>query len=171
MKPKNRYSDGIFESETKDSLVDQLLDAAESAPKEQEPQTLVGPHSGRLVEVEEDKDGEDTLKIRAPSGEVELAIRLTPKGPVLQLKGASIELETTGRIAMTCDDFVVSAKKGVEIESGGDLNEKVKGNRQVEVGGHSKVAAKSAAIEAKDGRVDIDATDDISVQGKLIFLN
>ena len=45
---------------------------------------------------------EETLEVVSPDGDVEVSIRLSPEGPVLKLRGARLEIESTDVVAVNC---------------------------------------------------------------------
>jgi NADPH-dependent glutamate synthase beta subunit-like oxidoreductase len=92
---------------------------------------------GRKLVVTE-QGGESLVEVRSESGMLEVRIRLTEQGPVLQMESARLSLKAT---------------EAVEIES-----------QRVEIkGGAVKVHA--------DEDLELDASSDVRVTGKLIYLN
>lgn len=78
---------------------------------------------GRTLSV----DG-DLLEIHNAAGTLELRVRLTDDGVVLQLEGARISLKADESIDLECKTFNVAAESDINIEStDGDL--KVRGQR------------------------------------------
>jgi len=76
--------------------------------------------SGRSVVVKVD-GGREELEIRSPAGDVEVRIILTENGPVVNLRGARLEMEATDAIALRCRRFEVQSKEGTELTSSGDI--------------------------------------------------
>jgi hypothetical protein len=148
--------------------VDRIFDAAELP--EQSEHVALATRSGRSVAIAPDGAG-DRLTIRGPSGELELTIRLTAEGPVITLAGASIELTSSRDVTIECERFAVHAREGAELVSGGDVREQIAGEREVVVGGKSRVEAHSASVEARRGNVELKANDDVVVDGERIYLN
>jgi hypothetical protein len=89
---------------------------------------------------------DQVLEVRASSGLVELRIRLTEEGPVLQMEAARLEVRSDA-VDLKCKTFKVDASESAEIASQGEL--KI----------HSE----------KD--MDIDSTSDVRVVGEKIYLN
>jgi uncharacterized protein (DUF2345 family) len=86
------------------------------------------------------------VEIRGASGMLEVRIRLTEQGPVLQMETARMQLK---------------ASEAVEIES---ARVEIKGTERVEVaGGNVKVHG--------DEDVEVEANSDVRVTGKMIWLN
>ncbi len=65
--------------------------------------------------------GDETLEIRAASGALELRVKLTDDGVVVQLDGAHISLKAAESIDLECKNFNVNAHSDVHIQSAGDL--------------------------------------------------
>ena len=111
------------------------------------------------------------MTIRSKTGEVELEICLTEKGPLLRFRAADVELEATREVKVQCEDFVVQAKKDIVQESGGDLRQRIGGRADVKVRRKMTLAAAEARLVAKRGNVEIEANDDVEVVGERIKLN
>lgn len=89
-----------------------------------------------------DEGGEQLVEIRAGSGMVELKIRLTDQGPVLQMEAVRMQLKAT---------------EAVQIES---PTVEIKGSEQLSLaGGEVKVEAdKDVRVEGKEGEVRVIGT-------------
>jgi phage gp45-like len=100
---------------------------------------------GRKLVVSE--AGSDQLvEIRSDSGMLELRIRLTEQGPVLQMESLRLQLK---------------ASEAVEIES---PRVEIKGSERVEVsGGQVKITS--------EDDVNVEAKGEVRVAGKMIYLN
>jgi hypothetical protein len=93
--------------------------------------------------------------VRGLSGEVEVEVLLTERGPVLRFRAADLELSAAGEVRVDCDRFAVQAKNGILQESGGDV----------------VLRGAAARIEAERGDVEIEANDDVQLRGERIKLN
>jgi hypothetical protein len=76
---------------------------------------------GRTLTVEPAGD-DDLVEIRAPSGVLELRLKLTEDGVVLQLEGARISLRATESVDVECRTFTVHAEDDVRLEARGDVH-------------------------------------------------
>lgn len=101
---------------------------------------------GRSIAVHAGDDGE-TVEIRGDGGVVELRIRMTAAGPVVQLSGASVEINAAEAIRMQCKEFSVEAAERLELRTKGDLEVKA------------------------EGKTHLESTDDTVIRGKMIWLN
>ena len=115
-------------------------------------------------------DEGDRLLVTGPDGRTELAIRLTREGPVVELRGASLELVDTRRVALKCESFVVEATDEIALKSKGTLHQKATDLR-VDASGQVDVEARAVAIQARLGCVNVKANDDVNIDGERIFLN
>jgi hypothetical protein len=87
------------------------------------------------------------LEIRAESGQLELRVRLTEDGPVLQLDGAKIAVTAEDTVAVKCKTFTVESTEATVIQSHGEM--KIK----------------------SEGELEVDSPSDIKIRGKMIYLN
>lgn len=149
------------------ALLDKVADAPGGAAEGQR-MTL---SSGRVVEARPAGDGDDRLTIRSPSGEVELEVRMTERGPLLRFRAADVELESTRDVKVRCKDFEVRAEGAIVQESGGDLQQRIGGKADVKVRGRMTLAAKESRLVAKRGNVRIEANDDVEIAGERVKLN
>lgn len=149
------------------SLLDRI---AEASPDEGEPRRL-SLASGRVVEAREEPGGRDRLTIKNPSGEVELEIRMTERGPLLRFRSADLELEATRDVKVRCNDFEVHAEGSITQEAKKDLRQRIHGHADVKVRGRMTLAAREARLQGKRGNVQIEANDDVELLGERIKLN
>jgi len=104
------------------------------------------PDGRQLVLSWEGEDGEITL--HAPDGALELTLRITPEGPVLQMNGGRVELSATESISLQSHTLHLSSTEKTTIESGGK------------------------GIEIKTtGDMDISADSEVRVLASMIHLN
>lgn len=100
---------------------------------------------GRTLVVS-DAGADQLVEIRSESGMLELRIKLTPEGPVLQMESARLQLKAT---------------EAVEIES-----------KRVAITGTEQVEVRGGAVQVSgEEDVNVDAKGDVKVVGKMIFLN
>jgi hypothetical protein len=100
---------------------------------------------GRKLVVSE-QAGDQLVEIRNESGMLEVRIKLTEEGPVLQMESARLSLK---------------AAEAVEIES-----------KRVEIKGTEHVAVTGHDVEVKgDNDVKVNADGEVRVVGKMIYLN
>ena len=78
------------------------------------------PDGRQLVLSWEGKEGEITL--HAPDGALEMTLRITPDGPVLQMNGGRVELSATESISLQSHSLHLSSTEKTTIESGGKLS-------------------------------------------------
>ena len=87
------------------------------------PMTALGPAtalalpSGRELVVE--VGAVERLLLRAPSGEVELIIELTPAGPVLKARALRLDLEATESVRLAAPSVSIEAGAQLDLRSGG----------------------------------------------------
>jgi hypothetical protein len=128
-----------------DKELERLDTVAETKTESEEDRRLYL-RNGRSLSVGEEGN-EEVLQISAASGQIELRVRLTEEGPVLQFEGARLELKATEVVDIKCKVFKVEAEESVELVSKGGMN-----------------------IES-EGELNIKSVDDVRVVGKIIYLN
>lgn len=119
----------------------QQLTSAEETTEERE----VYLRDGRKLVVS-DQGSDQLVEIRNESGMLEVRIRLTEEGPVLQMESARLSLK---------------AAESVEIES-----------KRVEIKGTEKLDLKGGEVEMTGEKSEEDGTSgDVKVVGTMIYLN
>ena len=126
-----------------DPISDIIPEAQEPAPSTPTPARRLP--SGRSV-VMRAVQGQEELEIRTAEGELEVRITLTEAGPVIQLRGARLEVESPDAVLFHCRQFEVHAAERLDLQSGGD-----------------------AGIMARELRVKTEG--DVRIDGQVIRLN
>lgn len=88
----------------------------------------------------------DIVELRSPSGQLELSIRLTEAGPVLQVEAVKVEIKAAESVSVETKSFEVKADN-VALRSTGELG------------------------ISSEKEMKITSTDDVRVVGKIIHLN
>jgi hypothetical protein len=86
---------------------------------------------------------------------LEMEIVLTPAGPTVRVRAASLELEATDSVALRCKDFRVEASENLELVAGKN----------------ARIDAEAVHLEARVGRATIHANDDVQLLGEQVLLN
>jgi hypothetical protein len=89
---------------------------------------------------------DELIEIRASSGQMELRIRMTEDGPVLQLEGVKLAIKAAEALDLECKSFKVEAES-VEIASKGEMK------------------------MSSEGEINIESPKDVRVRGDKIWLN
>jgi len=76
--------------------------------------------SGRSVVLRVGESREE-LEIRTPQGDMEVRITLSEDGPVVQLRGARLELEAADSLAVRCRQLELTTTEGTHLRSSGDI--------------------------------------------------
>lgn len=100
----------------------------------------------RTLTVTPSEEGE-LLEIHGSGGQVELRIRLTPEGPVLQMESIKLSLKSAENVNVECKNFEVRASEGVDVHSDGGMQLSGKAD------------------------VKIDSAGNVIVKGEMIYLN
>ena len=87
---------------------------------------------GRTLSIES-AGTEDLVEIRSSSGQVELRIRLTEEGPVLQMESARLQLKASEAIEIESKRVEIRASETVQLASENEV--KVEAEGEVRVNG------------------------------------
>jgi hypothetical protein len=85
---------------------------------------------GRRLVVGE-HDGEQVVEIRAESGMVELRVRMTEQGPVLQVESVKLQLKAQDAVEIEAKRVSIKATEKLDVESKEDLDIKSDGDMRV----------------------------------------
>jgi hypothetical protein len=91
--------------------------------------------------------GDDLVEIRGAGGTVEMRIRMTAEGPVLQMESLRLSLKAAENVEVECANFAVRSRETMELQSQGAL--RING----------------------EADVHLDANGEVRVTGKMIHLN
>ncbi len=93
------------------------------------------------------RGAEELVEIHASSGMLELRIKMTEQGPVLQMESVRLSLKAAESVDVEAKQFNVKTEEGVNVTSKGDI--KLTGEADVRV----------------------DANGEVRINGKMIYLN
>jgi|RhiMetdeSRZDD1v2_1073273.scaffolds.fasta_scaffold961962_2 hypothetical protein len=122
------------------------LEVREGETQEQGEEKQVYLDQGRSLAVARD-GAHQVVEFRAPSGQLELRVKLTEEGPVVVLESVKLELNAAESLDIKCRNLNIEASGETVIASKGEM--KIKAN----------------------GELDIDSPEDIRIRGKMIWLN
>lgn len=105
----------------------------------------------------------DLLTLVGADGEVTLTIRVTPDGPVAELRGGAVGLRVDGSLAIEAERLALKGREGVTISSEGGI--------RVDAGEDLVSEARAHRIDARLGNVDIRANDDVTLDGERVKMN
>lgn len=139
------------------SDLESLIDVTDSLNRRELPLSL-----NRSLGIERTEEG-DRITICSPANQVELEIVLTANGPILRFNSADLQLKSTGKVMVDCEDFHVKARGTIIQESDGDMTHRSK--EQLSIVG------KACSVCSRRGDVNLTANDDVRVKGERILLN
>jgi len=111
------------------------------------------------------------LRITDPDGLVELEIELRPTGSIVRVRAAALQIATEGELSVDCERFELRAREGVRVSTDGDLRASVTGDLDLRATGHAHYEGKAVRVRATRGEVQLEAHDDVRVEGEQILLN
>ncbi len=85
---------------------------------------------------------EELVEIRAASGQVEVRIRMTEQGPVLQLEAVRLKLKATEAVEVETRQFTVKAEQSIALVTEGQLTLASTGDTKVTAEGDVQVVGK-----------------------------
>jgi hypothetical protein len=87
---------------------------------------------GRTLSVS-NKAGEDLVEIRSSSGMVEVRIRLTEQGPVLQMESARLQLKASESVDIETKQLNVKTEESITMLTKGEI--KVEAEGEIDIDG------------------------------------
>jgi hypothetical protein len=89
-------------------------------------------------------DDHDLVEIHGAEGQLELRVKLTPEGPVLQMESIRLSLKATDSVNVECKNFEVRATESVDLHS--DSTMQLSGQADVRVNANGDVIVKGEKI-------------------------
>ncbi len=86
----------------------------------------------------------DLVEIRGAEGQLELRVKLTPDGPILQMESVRISLKASESVNVECKNFEVRATESVDLHS--DSTMQLSGQADVHVNANGDVIVKGEKI-------------------------
>ncbi len=90
------------------------------------------------------EEGHDLVEIHGAGGQIELRIKMTPEGPVLQMESVRLSLRAAETVDVSCKNFDVRASESVDVHSDGGMQ--LSGVADVRVNANGDVIVKGAMI-------------------------
>jgi hypothetical protein len=124
--------------------------------------------SQRSLEIDEGANG---FVVRAPDGNIELQVRITPDGPVLCFAAAAIEIARTHSLKVDVDRFELCAREQIHLQSYGSLSQTVAGDCTTHCEGRQDVHAGELSVTSHRGPMTLDSTCDLAINGERVLIN
>jgi hypothetical protein len=124
--------------------------------------------AGRRVEVALDAE---TVRIVGAEGRVELTVKCTDAGCVLQFETANLSLQNQGKIHLQCEELNVETSKQLSLHSQGHISTKAEGGCSTEAAGTIETRASEIHMQATVGDAVVKANDFVRLKGEQILLN
>lgn len=126
-------------------------------------------HGSRL-EIDQQPNGDQRLRLSSQAGVCTLTIELTATGPRVVVHGAELALEATRVLSLRAPELIVQAETA-RFDIAGDLTERVAGRATRLVRGEQRITASELALESIEGSLTLKANDDVTVRGERVRLN
>jgi len=111
------------------------------------------------------------LQVTSPAGRVELTVRCTERGCVLEFSDGEIQLRSSSTIAVQCEELKLQARSRLELETLGELSTRVGGNYETTVAGRAQFESDDIELRARRGDAYVYANDNVRLVGEKILLN
>ena len=95
------------------------VEPALAGPSEPGVKELPLKHGRRLSLVS--SGGDDLVEVRGAGGALELRIRMTADGPVLQMESLRLSLKAAQDVEVECNKFAVHAREDMALRADGDV--------------------------------------------------
>jgi len=103
------------------------------------------------------------LNIVGPNGATRLSIQVTENGPVLKIGRGSLAIQIEGNLSIDAEQITIHGRKGMALTTDGDI--------RIDAAGDLISKAHTQKVRATPGNVDIEANDDITLDGERIRMN
>jgi hypothetical protein len=113
----------------------------------------------------------DLIELVAPGGELCLSIRLSAAGPIVEVRAASLKVATQGDISLDCERFAVNAREDIALVSSGGIVHDAHGDLVLRSDAEIATEAEGQQHRARRGNIDIQANDDVMLDGERVVLN
>lgn len=100
-------------------------------------------------------DGEDALVLLERDGRMTLNISITEQGVTLSIGGAALELALERELTISAESISLHGRKGMSLATEGKLDS----------------IARSVRVETTHGNIELEANDDVKLDGERILLN
>jgi len=130
--------------------------------------TSISLPGGRSIALTDDKQA---LRIADQHGAIELEIELRETGPIVRVRAAALQVETVGPILLGCERFELRARDGIRLASDGDFTATAGGDIDVRANGLAHCQGDAVRVRARNGEAQIEARDDVRLQGERVLLN
>jgi hypothetical protein len=120
---------------------------------------LVGDHRLRI----ERTSDANVLKIMGPEGTLRLSIRVTADGPELQVEASEVNIHVADALNIDAGQVRIHGRDSLALTSGGDA--------KLAAAGDLDSSARIQNITATLGNVNVEANDDVRMNGERVLMN
>jgi len=112
----------------------------------------------------------ELITVTAPDGRLCLSIALGADGPVVEVHAQSLRVASQGLLRLDCERLEINAAGETVLRTGG-LVQEVAGEVRTRAGGAVDVEAHSHRLRSRRGDIQLQANDDVSLDGERVLLN
>jgi hypothetical protein len=100
-------------------------------------------------------EGQDALELLERDGRMSLNVSITEQGVTLSIHGASLELSLERELTINAESIALHGRSSVALATEGTLSS----------------VARSVRVETTHGNIELEANDDVRVDGERVLLN
>jgi hypothetical protein len=116
----------------------------------------------QVLRLERGPDG-DLIQLCDARGRLTLSIQVTDSGPVLRFEGQGLRIQAAGELTLEAEELRLHGRTRLNLTTGGDLALVANGDLASE--------ARIQEIRARLGNVNIEANDDVRIDGERVMVN
>ncbi len=106
---------------------------------------------------------DDVLLVHTPDGRAGISITVGPHGIAVHVAGGDLSLSTSGALSIQAEDLALHGRRSLALTTDGDASLVARGDLRSE--------ARIQNIRARLGNVNVEANDDVRLDGERIRLN
>jgi hypothetical protein len=105
------------------------------------------------------------LQVRGPNGleQAEFELKIGPEGVVVRARTAALEIQSSGPLIASCEEFRLQARKTIDLVAGESIQQQAAGTVAIDAG--------RVQMDARIGGVRVSANDNVQLLGEQVLLN
>jgi hypothetical protein len=130
--------------------------------------TLLKMDWGNLLVLDREKQ---EIQLLDKNKTAQLTITVKPEGLSVQINAIELNINAVDQLNLSGKKVSLSASEELVIKSAGDLLHQIDGNCITDIGGTNSSRAKIQKMKAELGNVEIEANDDVRLDGERVLFN
>jgi hypothetical protein len=125
--------------------------------------------SGRAVRASR-SGPDDVIELIGKDGQLEIAVIMTDRGPILRVDAARIELRADA-MALRCNELDVECGERMSVRCDGASEEVVRGAKSTTVLQKWTASGRAIDLHAQGGELSVSASENLRIDGKNVLIN